>query len=479
MMEKPIFPNNPILIVDDEEHFLKSMEFILKYEGINNIILCQDSRDVFPQLKKQIFSLILLDLLMPNITGHELLSKITEDFPEVPVIVITAENRIEKAIECIKAGALDYIVKPVNENRLVVTVKNIIELNEIKNENRLLKNTFITDKLEYPEVFSEIKTQNSKMKSIFLYTEAIAKTPLPVLLTGETGTGKELLAKAIHNISGRKGEFVALNIAGEDSSIVSDTLFGHAKGGFTGAVGYRKGLIEQASSGTLFLDEIGDLSVEVQVKLLRVLQEKKYYSIGSDTEKSTNARFVFATNQNIELLLKEKKIRKDLFYRLQSHHIHLPPFRERLDDIPLLTEHFLKKAGEDLEIKPPTPPYELFTLLGNYNYPGNIRELEGMILDAVSRHKKGILSMKTFIEKINPDQLNNVLNKDEAEKNEKNKSSIIFEDQIPTLREMEKILINKALENANGNQTIAARLLGISRKALNNRLIRGKNKSDV
>ncbi|MCP4156651.1 MAG: sigma-54-dependent Fis family transcriptional regulator, partial [bacterium] len=210
-MENVLFPEVPILVVDDEAHFLKSVEFILKYEGINNVTFCNDSREVLSLLEKQRYSLVMLDLLMPHITGYELLPQIAANFPGIPVIVITAENRIEKAVGCIKAGAYDFIVKPVNENRLLVTVKNIIRLNEIKNENLRLKRHFDTDSLEYPAAFTAIKTQNSKMKSLFQYIEAIASTTLPVLITGETGTGKELMAASIHKASNRNGRFVPLN----------------------------------------------------------------------------------------------------------------------------------------------------------------------------------------------------------------------------------------------------------------------------
>lgn len=471
-MEKLLFPGEPILVVDDERHFLKSVEFILKYEGINNITPCSDSREVMPLLKKQRFSLILLDLLMPHITGYQLLPEIASGFPDIPVIIITAENRIEKAVECIKSGAYDFIVKPVNENRLLVTVKNIIKFNEIKKENLGLKRRFDSDFLENPDAFEEIITRNTKMRSLFQYAEAIAGTLLPILITGETGTGKELLARAIHRISGRKGKFVALNIAGEDKAVVSDTLFGHSKGGFTSAVDSRKGLIESAAGGTMFLDEIGDLNAEVQTKLLRLLQERKYYSIGSDTEKTTDARFIFATNRDMGQLLEEKQFRKDLYYRLQSHHIHIPPLRERPDDSPLLLNHFLTRAGEMLGKKPPTSPEELVTLLQSYHFPGNIRELEGMVLDAVSRHNKGVLSTQTFREKMNGLKSQNSPTTGTLSP----EKTVTFHGPMPTLKEMEKFLIDKALEMSSGNQTIAARLLGISRKALNNRLIRDKTK---
>ena len=469
-MEKLKYPSDPILVIDDEPHFLKSVEFILKYEGINNITLCSDSRDVMPLLEKQPFSLILLDLLMPHISGYQLLPEITSGYPDIPVIIVAAENRIEKAVECIKTGAYDFIVKPVNENRLLVTIKNIIKLKEIQKENLGLKRHFDSDSLEHPEAFAEIITGNNKMRSLFQYAEAIAGTSLPVLITGETGTGKELLAQAIHRISGRKGKFIALNIAGEDKAMVSDTLFGHSKGGFTGAVDARKGLIESAAAGTMFLDEIGDLNGEVQTKLLRLLQERKYYPIGSDREKTTDARFIFATNRDMELLLEEKQFRKDLYYRLQSHHIHIPPLRERLDDIPLLLDHFLTESADMLGKKPPTPPQELITLLRSYHFPGNIRELEGMVSDALSRHDKGVLSTQTFREKIKGLKANKTANHSSLSPDK----TVTFHGSMPTLKEMEKFMIDKALEMSSGNQTIAAGILGISRKALNNRLIRGK-----
>ncbi len=470
MMERVLFPGNPVLIVDDEENFLKSAEFLLKYEGINNLVTCQDSRQVLPLLERQHFSLVLLDLMMPHVSGQELLPRIVEDYPDLPVVVITAENRIESAVACIKAGAYDYMVKPVGENKLLVTVTNLIGLDELRRENRRLKESFIADKLDHPEAFQEIISRDSRMKSIFQYVEAIAPTPLPVLLIGETGTGKELLARVIHDLSGRKGKFVGFNIAGEDASLVSDTLFGHSKGGFTGAVAPRKGLIEQADCGTLFVDEIGDLGTDIQVKLLRVLQERKFYPIGSDVEKQADTRFIFATNQDIERLVAEKKFRKDLYYRLGSHLIHLPPLRHRRADIPLLIEHLVEKSARMLGKKVPTLPGELFTLLENYHFPGNVRELEGMISDALSRHQKGILSMQTFLAKITPQEGNR-----EIADTEDPGSILHFQGRFPKLKEMEKFLIDKALENAKGNQTIAARLLGISRKALNNRLIRNKN----
>jgi DNA-binding NtrC family response regulator len=364
------------------------------------------------------------------------------------------------------------LIKPVDDVRLLACIRRAISLSEARRENRLLKDYLLTDRLEHPEVFSGIITRSKAVRAIFQYVEAIATTILPVLITGETGVGKELIARAVHGLSGRQGEFVAVNVAGVDDHFFSDTLMGHKKGAFTGADRDRKGLIEQAWAGTLFLDEIGDLSTESQVKLLRLLEERKYYPVGSDVPKMTDARIVVATHQDIEPMQAEGKFRRDLFFRLRTHHVHLPPLRERRQDIPLLVEHFLEKAAQSLGKRKITPPKELFTLLAAYHFPGNIRELEGMIYDAVSRHKSGILSLESFREKIAPRQKEGrPFSQPETEASPA-AMEIIFPDRLPTLKEVEQILIDETLKRAGENQTVAAQMLGLTRRALNNRLRR-------
>lgn len=468
-MSKTLYPMYPILIIDDEINFLNSIQFLLKTEGFTNIICCKDGRDVTKILNNKKFSAILLDLLLPYVSGKELLHIIVTNFPDIPTSIMTGESSIDTAVECIKAGAYDYIVKPIDDNKLITCIKNMIKLNEIQIENQILKERFIPSKLEHPEIFSEIITQNNTMKSIFKYIESISKTSLPVLITGETGTGKELIARAIHNHSGRKGKFVAVNIAGIDNTILTDTLFGHKKGSFTSADSDRCGLLEEANSGTLFLDEIGDLSIDTQIKLLRLLQEKKYYSIGSDIEKVTDVRFIFATNQDLSLSIKEGKFRKDFYFRLQTHKIFLPPLRDRLDDIPLLVDYLLKKASTILNKKILTASQEIYAFLKHYNFPGNIRELEGMIFDAVTRNENGVLELNSFTEKILIKEMNNDIENYSTILNNINNNK-----QLPVLKEFENLLINEALKISKGNQTKASRILGISRKALNNRLIRNK-----
>ena len=474
-MKQAKFPSLPVLLVDDEAQFLLSANFTLSSAGINNIVECQDSRKVMQLISKQNFEAMVLDILMPYISGSELLPKIVQDFPDIPVIMITAVNEIKSAVECMKNGAFDYIVKPVDDERLITIVKHAIEFRELRNENYLLKDYLLSGKLEHPEAFSEIITKNNAMLSIFQYIEAIAGTSLPVLITGETGVGKELVARVVHKLSGRAGELVTVNVSGVDDNLFSDTLFGHKRGAFTGADRDRKGLIEQAADGTLFLDEIGDLNIESQIKLLQLLEERKYYPLGSDIQKLTNARIIVATNRNIESMQETGQFRKDLYYRLQAHYINILPLRERREDIPILVEHFIKEASNELDKKKPTLPRELFTLLGTYNFPGNIRELKSMVFDAVIKHKSGVLSMETLKEKIIDKQpTQHITQSDEIELNQPEDNLILFTDKLPTLKDTEKILIAEAMKRSKGNQTIAAQILGLTRRALNNRLRRSK-----
>ena len=357
--------------------------------------------------------------------------------------------------------------------------RRVVETGGLRSENRQLKERLSSNRLEYPEAFSNIVTQDPAMYSIFHRVESIAGSGNPVLITGETGVGKEKIAAIVHQLSGRLGEFVPVNIAGLDDMLFSDTLFGHGKGAFTGADSARHGLIEQALGGTLFLDEIGELGADSQTKLLRFLQDGEYRHLGEDAPIESDVRMVAATNQTIESLRESGNFRSDLFYRVETHHIHLPPLRERKEDIPLLVTHFLERAAAALNKKTPTPPPELFTLLRSYHFPGNIRELESMVNDAVSGHEGGVLSTEPFRRKI--DEHTSVLHGGAV----RGTHAVSFVDELssldrlPVLKEMEELLMAEALKRADGNQTIAARLLGISRQALHKRLRRaGKTTGD-
>jgi len=465
-MNVSLYPGLPVLMVDDEAEALDSFETALLLASINHIIRCQDSRDVMPLLSSQEIEVMLLDLSIPYISGEELLSLVTKEFPEVPVIIITGSNDVETAVACMKSGAFDYMVKPVEKSRLISGVKRAIGLRELQRENRLLKARVLSGEMEHPEAFSEIITDSEAMRSIFQYIEAISNTSQPVLITGETGVGKELVARAIHKLSNRKGDFVPVNVAGLDDNIFADTLFGHKKGAFTGADQPRSGMIEQASGGTLFLDEIGDLSSASQVKLLRLLQDGEFFPLGSDIIKHSDARVVVATNQNLQTLQESGKFRKDLYYRLRAHHIHIPSLRDRYEDLPILIDHFLEKASKALGKEKPAPPAELPSLLATYSFPGNIRELESMIFDAVTSCKTQRLPLELFRSYIRQDE--SVIQTQAIGQPD---TASTLKEKIETVSHMtEKQMIIDALNKTSQNRTKAAQLLGISRRTLQNKI---------
>lgn len=459
------FPQLPVLIIDDEEDVLQSYKISLCYNGINNLILCNDSRNAIPILKENEISIIILDLFMPYITGQELLEMIYEEYPNIPVIVITGSNKVETAVECMKCGAFDYMVKPVERSRLYTGVKRAIEIRELKEQLNVLSEQMLSKDLKHPDAFNEIITNNESMKSIFKYIEAIAPSPKSVLVTGESGSGKELIARATHKLSKRTGDFIAVNIGGLDDSLFSDTLFGHINGAFTDAKGKREGLIVKAEGGTLFLDEIGDLDNNSQVKLLRLLQEKEYYPLGSDIPRICDVKIIAATNTDLKEKQSRGEFRKDLYYRLLTHHIAIPPLRERLDDLPFLIDHFIKHSSESLGKKKPTIPNELSILLRTYNFPGNVRELQSMIYDAVSRHESKMLSLSVFKEYLSKHSKNKYPEQDELME----KNIISYSGRFPTLKEVEDYFIKEAMDKAKDNQSIAAQILGISQSTLSRR----------
>lgn len=307
------------------------------------------------------------------------------------------------------------------------------------------------------------------MRAIFQYIEVIAKSDQPILITGETGVGKELVARSIGILSGRKGAFVTVNAAGLDDTMFSDTLFGHKKGAFTGADQPRDGLICTAAGGTLFLDEIGDLNETSQIKLLRLIQEQEFYPVGSDVLKKTDARLIVATNKNISELIESGRFRKDLYYRLCAHHIHIPPLRERREDLPDLLEHFLDKASKKLKKPKPVPSREVTALLATYHFEGNVRELHAMVSDAVARHTSGLLTLDCFV---------GLAGKESTQRNtelfvpNKEVDDILyaFFGRFPTLKEMEDYLTASALNLTSGNQRSASQLLGIARQTLSKRI---------
>lgn len=468
-----MYPPNPVLFVDDEEHFLKSCAVVLKACGINNLVLCSDSREVLPLLKKRLFDAILLDICMPNVTGDEILAEAVEEYPFIPVIMLTGNDDINTAVECMKQGAFDYILKPIDKDRLISSIKRAIEIRDLRFEVSMLKRHLLTGKMDNSEAFSNIIASNSNaMHAMFQYTESIAVTSWPVLITGETGVGKELLAEAIHRLSGRKGKFLAVNAAGLDDSVFSDMLFGHSKGAFTSADATRTGLIENASGGTLFLDEIGDLSHSSQIKLLRLLQNGEYYPLGTSEPKISSARIVVSTNWDVHSLQNKGKFRKDLYYRLSLHEITVPPLRDRPEDLPMLVEHFIEEASSSLGKKKPAYPKEMVSLLAAYSFPGNVRELKSLVFNAVSTHRKGILSLDTFRLHIGRER------KEKIDRVPELGAPLLLlptDRELPTLKEVENYLTDEAMKRANNNQRIASEILGLTRATLNKRLNRRKD----
>ncbi len=464
-MKNEVFPEQPVLIVDDEEAVLSSMSKVLKSEGIGNLLTCSDSREVLALIGQKEVEVILLDIAMPHLTGDVLLKQILELYPQIPVIMVTATDDIGMAVRCMKAGAFDYMVKVVEPSRLSSGVMRAVDLRRLTRRYSSLRQGLLAEELSHPQAFRNIVTRNRRLQAIFRFVESIAPTSETVLITGETGTGKELFAEAVHAVSGRTGPLVKVNTAGLDDTVFADTLFGHMKGAYTGADSIRKGLAHQADRGTLFLDEIGDLSASSQIKLLRLVESREYYPLGSDLPRTVDARFVIATNRDLAQLITGGEFRRDLYYRLQTHEIHIPALRERKDDLPLLLDHFLDEAVEQLSKKKLALPPELLTLLDTYDFPGNVRELRSMVFKAVSRQREKMLSLQPFREAMGrtgtePHHLAEVA------------EELTFPTRLPSLKDVSERLVDEALSRAKGNQAIAAGLLGISPQALSNRLKR-------
>jgi DNA-binding NtrC family response regulator len=452
-----------ILLVDDEPAWLRSLSLTLESSaGFTNLFSCQDSRDVPAILERGGIGLVLLDLTMPGLSGEELLVRIAERHPEVACIIISGVSQLDTAVRCMKLGAFDYYVKTDEEDRIVGGVVRAVRMLELRAENRAVTSRLVSGGPSHPEAFAGIVTCSRAMQSVFAYLEAVAPSSQPLLVTGESGVGKESAVQAAHAISGRTGRLVAVNVAGLDDTVFADTLFGHIRGAYTGADTPRKGMIEEAAGGTLFLDEIGDLSLASQVKLLRLLQENEYYPLGSDQPKRLRARVIVATNRDLAAEEAAGRFRRDLYYRLRTHHAHIPPLRERKEDIAPLLDHFLAEAAAAMGKPKPRPPRELVPCLATYAFPGNMRELRAMVFDAVSLHQGRMLSMAAFLDAMArtgpcpaaPPPVN---------------PFAPFE-RLPTFAEAAACLVTEAMSRSGGNQTLAARLLGISQPALSKRL---------
>jgi DNA-binding NtrC family response regulator len=458
-----------VLIVDDEPQMLRAYAATLKMNGVRQVVTESDSSKTLEHLQQGEVDVVMLDLFMPQPSGMELLPQIRERFPQLPVVIVTAAYQPDQVVQCMKLGAFDYLVKPVENERLLLSLQRAFDRKLMMSQVDELRDRLVYDRLDHPEVFAGIVTGNKKMRSVFQYLEVLARSTQPVLICGESGTGKELAARALHRLGGYQGEFVAVNLAGLDDTLVSDALFGHQRSSFTGASEERAGLVARAAGGVLLLDEVGDLPAASQVKLLRMLQEREYYPLGADSPKACEARIVCATNRDLKKEVASGAFRNDLYYRLNVHQVSLPPLRERKEDLPLLLEHFIAACAESHGLTRPAYPPQLTELLASYHFPGNVRQLQGMVNDAVLRCRGNLLSLEPFRKAITatlalPPSLST---EDRAAR------QALLEHiwgHFPTLEEAEELLIELAMETAKGNQGVAATMLGLKRQTFNMRL---------
>jgi DNA-binding NtrC family response regulator len=460
-------PEYSILIVDDDAEFLDGARRALLAHGIENITTLQESAQTLRALASGAYSVVMLDWVMPDPTGADLLPEIVRQYPQIPVVIMTGVADLENVVSCIKQGAYDYITKPLDTTRLVSIVQNAVNSNELIVRNRKLTGYLLGEPLSNPENFNEIITCSDRMLSIFKVIETLAGSRQPILITGETGVGKELIAQAIHRYSGLKGRMVTVNAAGLDDTMLADTLFGHKKGAYTGATESRDGLIEQAKGGTLFLDEIGDLSNASQIKLLRLLQQNEYYRLGSDVLHKSDARIIAASNGDFKSLLSSGVFRSDLYYRISAHTLHIPPLRERREDIIPLVKHFVKMTAKSMMRTTPELSKKLRQALISYDFPGNVREMTNMVHNAVTYNRSDTLDLNDF-PGLEP---GTIIQKDIVRKVGGNQFALhaIFQ-EFPTIDEVEALLVDEAITLSNGNRSAAAKMLGISRPTLQKKL---------
>jgi DNA-binding NtrC family response regulator len=456
-----------ILVLDDDQSFLDGMRRLLISNNSMDVVTLNKSCELLKVLEQREFAVLLMDWVMPDLGGADLLPVVVERYPDMPVIIMTGINDVQHIIDCIKLGAFDYIIKSIDNNRFLTSLDKACQFNEITRQNRQLKRYLLGETLLSPEIFSGILTINPHMQAIFKIIELMSMSSHPVMITGETGVGKELFARAIHRASGVNGDFVALNVAGLDDQMFTDTLFGHRKGAFTGAHEAREGLISKAQGGTLFLDEIGDLGSDSQVKLLRLLQEREYYRLGSDALIKSDARIITASNADFNAVVIQGQFRRDLYHRLRSHHIHIPPLRERPEDISLLIDHFIQNSAVSMGRTMPFLSREARNALVDYPFPGNVRELINLVHNAVACSNTDNLSLDDFPEIGSTPPFSQ--REFSVFQGKQFRINAIFP-QFPSLEEVERLLIGEALRISAGNKSIAAGLLGVARSTLHRKL---------
>lgn len=441
--------NFSILIVDDEDAQRSVLKGYLEKKGYR-IFSASSGNEGIKTVQNNIIDIILSDFKMPDKTGLEVLEEVKKINPEISFVILTAYGTIENAVKAMRLGAFDYISKPVDLDELDLMIERIIENRNLKSENQILKNQ-LKEKFKIDSFIS----QSPKMEEVLSVASRAADSRATVLITGESGTGKEVLAKSIHYVSSRKDKpFVAVNIPALPETLLESELFGHEKGAFTGAEKSKKGRFELAHEGTIFLDEIGDIPINLQVKLLRVLQEHQIEKLGSTDTVNIDVRIIAATHQNLEQKIKDGSFREDLFYRLNIVSLNIPPLRERKEDILPLIEHFIEKYSKENGRENLSLSKETVDTLIKYNFPGNVRELENIIERAVVLSRGNTITVN---------DLPNVVKGFKAEKEIPANEETTLIEQV---EELEKKLIFDALTKSNGNQSQAGRLLGLTERNL-------------
>ena len=456
-------PKEKILIVDDEKSIRDFLEIMLKKEGYK--VASASSGEEALKLVNQInYDLVISDIRMKGMSGVELLKNIKEINPETVVMMVTAYASVDTAIDAMKAGAYDYIAKPFKIEEVKHIIRNALDRKRLETENILLKK-----ELKSKYGFANLIGTSQKMLEVYAIIKRVSDTKTNILITGESGTGKELVARAIHYEGNRKDKpFVPINCGAIPENLLESELFGHQKGAFTGAVANKSGLFEMANEGTIFLDEITEIPVQLQVKLLRVIQERNFRRVGSVEDISVDVRIIAASNKEIDKEVKEGRFREDLFYRLNVIPIHIPSLYERQEDIPLLSQHFLEKYCKELGKDIKKISGEAMEFLAKYPYPGNIRELENIIERAIALEPTDIIlpeSLPEYIREVRGRRFEaaNVKESNEALSHlpllEFHPDGLDFE---KTVGDFEKAIVLKALENSNGVKKKAAEMLKIS-----------------
>jgi two-component system response regulator PilR (NtrC family) len=448
-----------ILVVDDEDSIREFLEIMLKKENYE-VTTAEDGLRAKEILAKKSFDMVISDMQMPNMTGIELLKHVKDSYPDIVFMIITAFGTTESAVDAMKLGAYDYVTKPFKIDEVRLNIANALRAKNLETEVRVLKKELVK---EYS--FQNMIGNSAAMHSIFDLIRRVSQAPTNVLITGESGTGKEVVAKAIHYNGPLKDKpFVTINCGAIPENLMESEMFGHKKGSFTGAITDKVGLFEVADNGTLFLDEVGELPLSIQVKLLRAIQERIIRRVGATDDMKVEVRIIAATNRNLEDMVAKGTFRQDLFYRLNVINIKTPSLRERQDDIPLLANHFLQKYNAKLNKTIASISTEAMSILKNYNYPGNVRELENMIERTVA-----LESGSTILPESLPPMVNTTSGRKMASSNEiEIGDSGLDLDKV--MGQIEKELLIKAIHTAGGVKKKAAKLLNISFRSMRYRV---------